>query len=221
MHVRSTRSASLSWSDPLRCRPGSRSRRCPRPIVSPRSANTTCECRVCWESPTPAENGLHKYDRRPRGRSPRSPGPGRAQDRNVRRHGRARDRSGWRGHAERWFTARIQNPGHCLYVVDADGRVASCALGSLSESQPTPARPFGQDLYISNVVTLPEFRGRGYAAAIFEAVLQWGRRQPGPVRARLFATADGRGMYERAGFVPNTWPVMGVDLTGGPTAEGG
>ncbi len=128
---------------------------------------------------------------------------------------------GWRSHAERWFTARIQNPGHCLYVVEAEGRVASCALGSLSESQPTPTRPFGQDLYISNVVTLPEFRGCGYAAAVFEAVLEWGRRQPGPVRARLFATADGRGMYERAGFVPNTWPVMGVDLTGGPTAEGG
>jgi GNAT superfamily N-acetyltransferase len=119
----------------------------------------------------------------------------------------------WRPTAERWFTARIGQPDHCLYVVEAEGRAVSSALGSLSESQPTPSRPFGYDLHISNVSTLPDFRGRGYAGAAFAAVLDWGRRRPGAVRARLFATADGRGIYEREGFVASTWPVLGMDLT--------
>ena len=124
---------------------------------------------------------------------------------------------GWQEQAERWFTARIGSPGgHCLKVIRVDGRVVSGALGSLSESQPSPTRPFGQDLYISNVCTLPDFRGRGYADAVFTAVLDWGRRQPPPVRARLFATSAGRGMYERSGFVPNAWPVLGVDLQADP-----
>jgi GNAT superfamily N-acetyltransferase len=118
----------------------------------------------------------------------------------------------WRAHAEAWFTARIDHPDHCIYLVEIGGRGVSSALGSLSESQPTPSRPFGRDLYISNVSTLPDFRGRGYASAVFGAVLDWGRSQSGPVRARLFATADGRGIYEREGFVASTWPVLGVDL---------
>ncbi|MCE0536524.1 GNAT family N-acetyltransferase [Kineosporia rhizophila] len=119
---------------------------------------------------------------------------------------------GWPEHAERWFAALIGSTEHCIKVIRVEGRVVSGALGSLSRSQPSPSRPFGQDLYISNVCTLPEFRGRGYATAVFEAVLDWGRQLPPPVRARLFATAEGHGMYQRAGFVPNTWPVLGVDL---------
>ncbi|GAB3274104.1 GNAT family N-acetyltransferase [Kineosporia babensis] len=119
----------------------------------------------------------------------------------------------WRPTAQRWLAARIEHPDHCLYVVEDGGQVVSSALGSLSESKPSPARPFGYDLHISNISTLPGFRGRGHAGAAFEAVLNWGRSRPGPVRARLFATADGRGIYERAGFVTSTWPSLGRDLS--------
>jgi GNAT superfamily N-acetyltransferase len=118
----------------------------------------------------------------------------------------------WETEAARWLAAQLVDPGSCIYVVEIEGRVVSCALGTLSESQPSPTRPSGRDLYISNVSTLPAFRGRGYAGAVFAEVLDWGRRQPPPVRARLFATGDGRGLYERAGFTESTWPVLGVDL---------
>lgn len=119
----------------------------------------------------------------------------------------------WPRHAAQWFTERIDHPDHRICVVETEGRVVAAALGSLSRSQPKPDRPLGWDLHVSNVVTLPPFRGRGYAGAAFRAVLDWGRSRPGPVRARLFATRDGRTMYEREGFRESTWPSMGVELS--------
>ncbi|GAB6899127.1 GNAT family N-acetyltransferase [Kineosporia succinea] len=119
----------------------------------------------------------------------------------------------WPGRAARWFTARIDHPDHHLSVVEVQGQAVACALGSLSESQPRPARPFGLDLHVSNVVTLPEFRGRGHAGAALRAVLDWGRSRPGPVRARLFATPEGKSLYEREGFRVSAWPSMGAELS--------
>ncbi|MBT0772793.1 GNAT family N-acetyltransferase [Kineosporia sp. J2-2] len=119
----------------------------------------------------------------------------------------------WRAQAALWLGERIDHPDHHLVVVEHEGRVVSCALGSLTESAPTPARAWGWDLHVSNVCTHPDHRGRGFGRIALRAVLDWGRSQPGPVRAKLFATAFGRAMYEKAGFAEVTWPAMRADLS--------
>ena len=118
----------------------------------------------------------------------------------------------WPREAARWLSARIGHPDHCLSVVELEGHLVACALGSLSESQPSPVRPRGYDLHVSNIVTLPKFRRRGFAGVALRSVLDWGRARPGLVRARLFATAQGQGLYEREGFRVSAWPSMGMEL---------
>lgn len=118
----------------------------------------------------------------------------------------------WREAAAAWFAARVDHPDHRIFVIERDGRVISCVMGTLSESSPQPGRAHGRDLTISNVSTVAAHRGRGYAGALLAAVLDWGRGQPVPVRAKLFATQAGRRLYERAGFVEAVWPAMRADL---------
>lgn len=50
-----------------------------------------------------------------------------------------------------------------------------------------------------NIATLPEHRGRGHAATVVEGLLAAGARR-GYGAAVLDASADGKGVYERAGF---------------------
>lgn len=68
-----------------------------------------------------------------------------------------------------------------------------------------------RDILINNVCTFPSYRGNGHGSAAFEAVLEWAR-QTGVRRAELMATEDGRGIYEKAGFVVNGSVAMRAEL---------
>ncbi len=117
----------------------------------------------------------------------------------------------WRDNAAAWFAERVSDPAYGIVVVTEDGRVVSCATASVRDAAPSPGVPAGGDVLISNVCTYPEDRGRGHGRRAFEAVMEWARGT-GVGRAELMATADGRGMYERAGFVENPCPAMRAPL---------
>lgn len=120
---------------------------------------------------------------------------------------------GWRESAERWFAARIDDPAVCFAVVEDAGRVVACALGIRRDTPPSPGNPGGGDIHINNVCTLPSERGRGHASAALAEVMRWARGT-GIGRAELMATADGRGLYERAGFAVHKYPAMRARLHG-------
>lgn len=117
----------------------------------------------------------------------------------------------WRAAAADWFTERIGDRSHGIFVVVSGGAVVACAMGSIRDAAPSPNVPEGRDVLVSNVCTLPAFRGRGFARQVFEAVLDWARAT-GVARAELMATPEGRGMYERAGFTLTSFPAMRADL---------
>ena len=124
--------------------------------------------------------------------------------------------AGWQDAAGRWFADHLDDPGVCLLVADARPdeaapSVVSCGLAELRRGMPGPGSSAGVTVYLSNLVTLPEHRGRGHAGAIFTALLDWGRDQ-GADRAELHASEAGRPLYERLGFAVTDCPSMRLAL---------
>jgi GNAT superfamily N-acetyltransferase len=64
-----------------------------------------------------------------------------------------------------------------------------------------PHDPSTRRAWILNMYTEPEYRGRGYARSIVEAMVAWSRKQ-GFGWVSLHASEAGRHLYEALGFEP-------------------
>jgi len=113
----------------------------------------------------------------------------------------------WQDKAHQWFSERVHNPAFGMFVVERNTQVVACAMGAIRDAAPSPAVPEGRDVLISNVCTLPTYRGHGHGQRAFTAVLDWARAS-GIRRAELMATTDGQSMYEAAGFTTTKFPAM-------------
>lgn len=86
------------------------------------------------------------------------------------------------------------------WVAEADGRVVATSGLTFFERPPNATNPAGLEAYLSNMYTLPGWRGRGMAAALVSAAVEHVKRTPAR-RVWLHATDEGRRVYEKAGFV--------------------
>lgn len=98
--------------------------------------------------------------------------------------------AGWNQTEADWRRLLALEPEGC-FGIEAEGRLAACST----------AICYGKDLaWIGMVLTLPEFRGRGYATALTGHCLEYcGKR--GVARVKLDATDLGRPVYARLGFL--------------------
>ncbi|NGO68363.1 GNAT family N-acetyltransferase [Streptomyces boncukensis] len=118
-----------------------------------------------------------------------------------------RDESGpWEAEAARMAAAQLARPEPRLgaFVVDGDpgagpAHLAACAVGRVEERLPAPVSPAGRFGFVFSVCTDPRYRGRGYARATTEALLEW-FRSLGVTRVDLHATEEAEGMYRSLGF---------------------
>ncbi len=91
-----------------------------------------------------------------------------------------------------------------------DGVPVSCAVVQVRPAPPSPS-PSGHSgavATIFNVVTLAAYRNRGYAAACFDALLDWVDARSDVRMAELLATPEGRRLYSSRGFVTHPHPLM-------------
>ncbi len=117
--------------------------------------------------------------------------------------------SGWREAARDWFERELAGRETRVVVALAPGgEVVSCAMGRLRHEAPSPANPSGVAGAVSNVVTLPGWRGRGLARACLAGLLAWFEQETDAGVLELFATADGSSLYEALGFRVTDWPAM-------------
>ena len=85
------------------------------------------------------------------------------------------------------------------YVVRDGGTVVSCAFLLVVEKPMSPAFINGRTGIVLNVYTCPEYRRRGCAAAVMEALLARARETELKV-VELKATKDGYPLYRSMGF---------------------
>lgn len=101
------------------------------------------------------------------------------------------------------------------FVVDGDRpgepHLAACAVGSVEERLPAPMHPAGRFGFIFNVCTDERYRGRGYARATTEALLEWFTER-GVTRVDLHASTDAERLYRSMGFSEHSI-ALSVDLS--------
>jgi GNAT superfamily N-acetyltransferase len=112
------------------------------------------------------------------------------------------DATDWESACIAFFEQHFGTSDVVAMVVDApDGTgLAASGVVELSREIPSPRAPRGTNAYISTISTDPRWRRRGMAAAIMTALVAVAR-DAGIDNVDLHATAEGRPLYERLGFV--------------------
>ncbi|WP_051871272.1 GNAT family N-acetyltransferase [Streptomyces sclerotialus] len=131
----------------------------------------------------------------------------------------------WEAEAARIARRQLSGPNPVLgaFVVDADEadradgaddaaggdtgrRLAACAVATVEQRLPAPHHPTGRFAFLFNVCTDPAYRGRGYARATTEALLEWLAAQ-GVSRIDLHATDEAEALYRSLGFTEHSTPL--------------
>ena len=114
----------------------------------------------------------------------------------------------WREPALDWLTSVVDDAATaCIPVIDVSGEIVASAVGTLEIGVPNPLSPTGRGVRLANVMTLPAYRGRGYATELIGDVIGWAQGMPAD-RIDLSATPEGQRIYERLGFTLASAPRM-------------
>lgn len=127
---------------------------------------------------------------------------------------------GWVDHARAWFGRTVGARETAAFpVIDIERRIVACAIGTLETGVPNPQSPGGRAARLSNVVTLPERRGRGFGSALVDVVIEWAR-SIGADRVDLSANPAGAAHLRTRRFPADPRPAdeapPGEQLTGAP-----
>jgi GNAT superfamily N-acetyltransferase len=137
---------------------------------------------------------------------------------------KGRDEPGpWEKSAEELAREQLSGPDPRLgaFVVDGGGEgcggsagphLAACAVGRIEHRMPAPGHAAGRFGFVFNVCTDPRYRGRGYARATTEALLDW-FADAGVTRVDLHATADAEHLYRSLGFAEHS-VALSLDVSG-------
>lgn len=107
------------------------------------------------------------------------------------------------GEAFREYLRRKMPTGEFLAFVavsDETGEIVATSGVTFFERPPNGVNIAGLEAYLSNMYTVPDWRGRGLGTALVEAVIER-VGETGVRRIWLHTTEQGRPVYEKAGFV--------------------
>lgn len=122
----------------------------------------------------------------------------------------------YRAASEAAFARRLaSDPGFVAFVVEVDGRLVSCGVGSVEEHLPSPTQLDGRRGHVSSMSTEPAARRQGHARRVMTALMGWMQEQ-GLRRVDLRATRDGRALYASLGFHLLSGAAMAWTAPGAP-----
>lgn len=118
----------------------------------------------------------------------------------------------WMAHAREWFDRFVDDANAARFpVIEVNGDIVATAIGTLEIGVPNPQCLKGRTVRLANVVTLPEYQGRGYGTTLVLDVIDWAKLIDAD-RVDLSATPAGQRIYEKAGFTMTTAPRMKLIL---------
>ncbi len=125
--------------------------------------------------------------------------------------------------AEREIAAGLAAGDYVSFVASPHGRPDEIVAGAGIQVRKLLPRPLegnagiriGPEAIVLNVFTERAWRRRGIGERLMRHVIDWARTH-GMARLVLHASADGRPMYERLGFVPTNEMRYTGDLRGQP-----
>jgi GNAT superfamily N-acetyltransferase len=104
--------------------------------------------------------------------------------------------------ATRDYLVRKMPSGEFLaWVAEGEGAIVATSGVTIFERPPNGANIAGLEAYLSNMYTLPAWRGRGLGSALVATIVAH-LKTTRVRRIWLHATEQGRPVYAQAGFVP-------------------
>jgi GNAT superfamily N-acetyltransferase len=100
-----------------------------------------------------------------------------------------------------FIKAGLEKGSFRAWLADVNGNVVAVGGLVIVDHPSAPNDPRPQRAWILNMYTEPQYRHRGYAKAIIEAIIAWCRVQ-GFISVSLHASDAGRHLYEVLGFTP-------------------
>jgi len=102
-----------------------------------------------------------------------------------------------------YIREKLLNGEFLAWVAESEGRILGTS-GLVFFGRPPVKENFsGQEAYIMNMYTCPEYRGQGIATALLREILLR-VKQTGGRRIWLHTTEAGKPLYEKTGFVSST-----------------
>lgn len=98
-----------------------------------------------------------------------------------------------------YFRQSFADHSFMAWLAVEDGVIVGTSGLSVYRLPPNKKNPGGCEGYISNMYTLPEYRGHGIASKLFDLTVEEAR-QMGCGKLHLVATEMGRPIYEKYGF---------------------
>ncbi len=110
-----------------------------------------------------------------------------------------------------WVRERTARGEYLTWLLeDERGNVVAGASLWLRDSVISPNNLSGKEGWVLNVSTHPEYRGRGFARRLLQALLGWCRDNDLRL-LMLVATPDGKALYESLGFKERDFMVLRLD----------
>ena len=103
----------------------------------------------------------------------------------------------------RYFAAHLGKDCFC-WVAGETGDIEphACVILCIHEKPANPSFPNGRDSVVLGVYTEPEYRGKGCATRLMQALLEAADNELHLDRVTLSASEMGRPIYEKLGFTP-------------------
>lgn len=106
-----------------------------------------------------------------------------------------------------FFRERFESGQMEEWVCEDDGKIVATGALIYFDFPPSFVNNGGHKAYISNIYTVPEYRGRGIAPKILE-ILENIARERGCCRVWLEASDMGKPVYQKCGFDENGMVLM-------------
>ncbi len=101
-----------------------------------------------------------------------------------------------------YLVRKMPSGGFMAWVAEDEGAIVATSGVTIFERPPNGANIAGLEAYLSNMYTLPAWRGRGVGTALVTTIVAH-LKATRVRRIWLHATEQGRPVYAKAGFVPS------------------
>ncbi|HZS75125.1 MAG TPA: GNAT family N-acetyltransferase [Ktedonobacteraceae bacterium] len=110
-----------------------------------------------------------------------------------------------------YFLKALPTEAMLIWVAEASEQIVATSGLIFFQKPPSERNLSGLEAYILNMYTLPEWRGRGLATRLLQTLMDY-IKQTEAHRIWMYATQDGRPIYEKAGFVLKTRQTLEMEL---------
>jgi GNAT superfamily N-acetyltransferase len=99
----------------------------------------------------------------------------------------------------KYFREQLAGYHFAAFIAEVEGRPIGTGGVVVFDVPPSPSNPEGAEGYVMNMYTVPEWRGRGVAHSLVDALVRHAYGE-GARRMWLRTSEDGESVYQRFGF---------------------